>query len=267
MNREKAGRGRLRTPARLAVWETALAERHLLIVKTGSTTEALAARRGDFEHWIADGLGLTDHQVRIVSPVGGEQLPCSSNGELAGVIISGSPQMVTDRPEWSVATGQWLAELVRTGTPVLGICYGHQLLVDALGGEVADNPRGPEYGTVTVRLGAGARNDPLLSGLGETLEVQVSHDQSVVQLPEKVDILAGNEHDPYHIIRTRRAYGVQFHPEFDAEITRTYVHRNADKLARLGHDVAQILAGIRETPGSSGLLGRFAAWAMSQPTG
>lgn len=241
-----------------------MAERYLLIVKTGSTTEALAARRGDFEHWIAAGLGLADHQVRIVSPVGGEQLPRPSNGELAGVVVSGSPQMVTDRPDWSVATGQWLAELVRADTPVLGICYGHQLLVDALGGEVAHNPRGPEYGTVTIRLDDRARTDPLLSGLGETLEVQVSHDQSVIRLPEGVDVLAGNDHDRFHIIRTRRAYGVQFHPEFDAEITRTYLRRNAGKLAGLGLDVERIAGSIRETSEAAGLLGRFAAWAISR---
>ena len=55
--------------------------------------------------------------------------------------------------------------LVERGIPTLGICYGHQLLAHALGGEVGDNPNGREFGTVTVELTAEAADDPLLGGL------------------------------------------------------------------------------------------------------
>lgn len=58
--------------------------------------------------------------------------------------------MVTDHGPWSEYTAMWLRETVEQHTPVLGTCYGHQMLAYALGGEVGNNPHGYETGTVNV---------------------------------------------------------------------------------------------------------------------
>lgn len=134
----------------------------------------LVARRGDFEDWIAQGLGLPQTASRVVDVTNGGKLPPPV--EVNGVVISGSHAMVTEHHAWSESTAQWLRDAVQTGVPILGICYGHQLLAYALGGEVGDNPNGREFGTVDIHLYA--NGDPLLTGFGSPIQTHVSHTQS-----------------------------------------------------------------------------------------
>src|SRR5690606_15176642 len=122
----------------------------LIIFKVGDTFPDLAAEIGDFEQWIKTGLGQTDLPVTVVDPRKPDPLPVIS--DVAGAIITGSHSMVTDREAWSENLGVWLREAVTAQVPVLGICYGHQLLAHALGGEVAHHPVGLEIGTVSVTL-------------------------------------------------------------------------------------------------------------------
>ena len=80
----------------------------------------------------------------------GEALPDPRS--VRAVVVTGSAAMVTSREPWSERTAAWLCETVEVKTPVLGICYGHQLLAHALGGRVEDNPQGRHIGTVDVTL-------------------------------------------------------------------------------------------------------------------
>ena len=155
--------------------------RELIILKTGSTLPTLLARKGDFTDWIVAGLDAGSAAVRIVDAENGDALPAYD--DVAGVVITGSHDMVTERQPWSERAAAWLPGLVERGIPTLGICYGHQLLAHALGGEVGDNPNGREFGTVTVDLTAEAADDPLLGGLPARLPVQVCHTQSALTLP------------------------------------------------------------------------------------
>ena len=71
---------------------------------------------------------------------------------LAAVVVTGAHDMVPEHALWSETASAWLRELVGRQVPTLGICYGHQLLAHALGGEVGYHPRGSEVGTVSVTL-------------------------------------------------------------------------------------------------------------------
>ena len=75
---------------------------------------------------------------------GGDALPRREG--FAGVIVTGSAAMVTERADWSERSADWLREAAHDGMPLFGICYGHQLLAHALGGEVGYNPAGPRDG-------------------------------------------------------------------------------------------------------------------------
>ena len=148
----------------------------IAIVKTGGTLPELSARYGDFEDLIARGLAVSPAELAVHRVDRGAPLPDPRSP--AGVVVTGSAALVTDREPWSERTGAWLGEAARAGVPVLGICYGHQLLAEALGGRVGDNPRGREIGTVEVRTRAGAAGDPLLAGLGACFPAHTTHVQS-----------------------------------------------------------------------------------------
>ncbi len=215
------------------------------------------ARKGDFDDWVIAGMGLSGDDVIVVDVRNGETLPSSEH--LSGVVVSGSHDDVTDHHEWNERVARWLPEVVQQGIPTLGICFGHQLLAYALGGKVADNPRGKEFGTTETFLEPLAQRDTLLEGFESPLTVHVSHRQSVVELPPGARLLAANEKDPHHAFACGdRAWGVQFHPEFDAEIARAYVRRNEKGLKAEGQDPTRLLAACRETTAGPRLLRRFA---------
>ncbi|MCS7305278.1 MAG: glutamine amidotransferase [Thermoguttaceae bacterium] len=228
----------------------------LAIIKLGSTFPELAAKRGDFEDWVIEGLGPVSVPVQTINPVQGEALP--DYDCLAGVVVTGSHAMVTDRHSWSERTGQWLLGLLPREIPLFAICYGHQLLAHALGYPVADNPLGPEEGTVPLTLTPEAAGDPLFAGLPNPLWAQVSHQQSVLKLPSEAVLLARSAKEPHQAYRIGRcAWGVQFHPEFDTEIQLAYLRRGAEALD-LAEEASDALAHqVRPTPEAASLLQRF----------
>lgn len=231
--------------------------RPIAILKTGDTLPGIGEVRGDFDDWISPGLGVSPDEVLVIEAHRGDALP--NEDEIAGVVVTGSPAMVTHREPWSEGAGVWLAELARADRPILGICYGHQLLADALGGEVGSNPLGREIGTVEIEF-SDHRGDPLLSTLPARVDVHTTHVESVLSLPRGATLLARSEGDPHHAYRIgERVWGVQFHPEFDADIMRRYIAARAELIESEGLDAGAIADAVRETPMSASLIGRFAA--------
>jgi len=228
----------------------------LLIVKTGATLPEIAEQHGDFENWIESGLGYRSDEIDVVSVYEGEALPDA--GVISGVVITGSSALVTEREAWSERCAGWLPNLVEREIPVLGICYGHQLLAHALGGRVERNPLGREIGTVEVRFDAGFRDDLLLGELPEKISVQVSHVESVVALPPAAAHRGASSGDPNQAFAYGScAWGVQFHPEFDAEIVRGYVRARRAALLEEGLDPDAISSAARDTDHGTRVLRRF----------
>src|SRR5690606_2484463 len=118
-----------------------------------------------------------------------------------GAVLTGSGAMVTDRLDWSEATAEWLRGAVAAGLPLLGICYGHQLLADALGGRVADHPDGREVGTIEVERLAAADGDALFDAAPARFRAHATHEQSVLELPPGAVALASSAHDANQAVR------------------------------------------------------------------
>jgi GMP synthase (glutamine-hydrolysing) len=175
----------------------------------------------------------------------------------AAFVITGSASSVPSREPWIVATEAWLREVARARTPALGICFGHQILAQALGGEVRRNPRGREIGTIRVER-RGEHADPLFAGVPEVFEANATHVDTVARLPPGATSLARSTLDDHHAIRFADAlYGLQFHPEFDASIMRGYLEARRDVCRDEGIDADALRERVLETAASRGLLGAF----------
>jgi len=242
----------------------------VLIIKTGSTMRSIGARFGDFEDWFSRHLPGAD--LRVVAVHLDEPLPPVSGVERA--LITGSPHMVTERRAWSEQTAEWIRSAHAQGVPLLGVCYGHQLIAHALGGEVDWNPHGRQIGLTRVQLHPAANNDALLAPFASQLDAFTTHQQSVVKLPPGAQVLAHTSKDPHHAYRVgERTWGVQFHPEFDAEIMAAYLAERREQLEAEAIDVNALVASLTLQPTSGGhsqassVLQRFANLSSPTPGG
>ncbi|NMT64295.1 glutamine amidotransferase [Marinobacter orientalis] len=233
----------------------------VVLLKTGTTYPAIRDVFGDFDSWFVAGLApeLNLHVVDVTV----DDLPGQPR-DWDGIVVTGSPAMVSDRAPWSEQTARWLAEAVTAEIPVLGVCYGHQLLAHALGGEAGFHPAGRETGTHQVELLATAEHDPLFKGLPRQFPAQLTHRQSVLRLPENAILLGRNDFEAHQAFRVGPcAWGVQFHPEFSADIMRAYLEVQAPDLVKEGLDAGALLAGVRSAPEASSLLDRFSRIVMN----
>lgn len=234
---------------------TVLPTQPFLIIETGQPV-ATMRRYGGFPHWIRVAAGLARDAAVAVDVEHGQPLP--SREGFAGVIVSGSGAMVTERLDWSERTAAWLRDAAHAGLPLLGICYGHQLIAHALGGEVGWNPAGREMGTVELELLPPAADDPLFAGLPSPFAAQATHRQSVLRVPDGSVVLARSALDPCHAFRWgASAWGVQFHPEFSATHMRGYIHARAGALRAEGLDPAAMLRAVHAAPFARRVLRRF----------
>lgn len=226
-----------------------------LILETGRPVPAMR-RHGGFPHWIRTAAGLARGEAVSVDVEAGAAPPAPA--AFAGVIVTGSGAMVSDRHDWSERSAGWLRDAAHAGVPVFGICYGHQLLAHALGGDVGDNPAGREMGTVALDLGAAAAGDPLFAALPARFAAQATHLQSVLVAPAGATVLASSPLDAVHAFRWGdAAWGVQFHPEFSAAHMRGYIRARAAALAVEGRDPVAMAAAVRAAPQARRVLRRF----------
>ncbi|UCE17590.1 MAG: glutamine amidotransferase [Gemmatimonadota bacterium] len=230
----------------------------ILIIKAGTTFEATARAFGDFEDWTIRGMGLSKDAVRVLAVFRNESLP--TDDSFCGVVVTGSHAMVTDREPWSEELAGWIRGIIERGTPFLGLCYGHQLLAYAMGGHVGNHPRGREIGTVRIEIEDKGAGDELISILPREFLGHVTHTQTVLRLPPGALILASNAFEPHHAIRVGEcAWGVQFHPEFEAAIMRSYINEQSLGLKAEGLDISSLRSGVVETPHAAKILQRFAS--------
>jgi GMP synthase (glutamine-hydrolysing) len=237
----------------------------LLIVRTGRAPDVISARHGDFPRWFRLGLRLSTPRVRVVDVEQGDRLPAPD--ECAGAVITGSASMVTERLPWSERTAGWIRDAMDVDLPMLGVCYGHQLMSHALGGRVDYLPGGREMGTVNLTTAleyAGA--DTLGSSLPANFHAHTTHEQSVMDLPPGAVALARSERDPHHLVRYgKHAVSTQFHPEFSAEVMRAYIRRKHDVLRDEGQAPDDMLAAVVATPAATMLLRHFVREHLHAP--
>jgi GMP synthase (glutamine-hydrolysing) len=124
-------------------------------------------------------------------------------------LVTGSRASVYWDEPWIDDLQTWVDQAINRGLPMLGICFGHQLLADVCGGTVEAMGE-YEIGYRTVEH----RGSRLFDGIDQKFTVFTTHSDSVVELPPGADLLAANDYG-VHGFRKGTVYGVQFHPEYD----------------------------------------------------
>lgn len=229
----------------------------LLIIKTGSIGQFIRDKFGDFEDLICDQLEISLDKAMVVPVYEGALLPDDLES-ISSIIITGSKAMVTDTLAWTKYVSKWLLEMPRKDIPILGICYGHQLLAHTLGGLVDYHPSGEEYGDTAVQLTGEGKEDKLFGGLPSDIRAYVAHAQTVKQIPLNAVVLAKNAFEQHHALRFRdQVWGVQFHPEFTADLLKEYMKLGRDRIANQGYDVDDLLYTAQSHSYGKTLLKRF----------
>ncbi len=143
-------------------------------------------------------------ELKVFSRIVPPDYPASELSNAIGIILSGGPQSVIDERI------RFDPKILQLGIPVLGLCYGHQLLAHALGGEVRPGTTS-EYGIANIRI----TPKGILSGLKEHEQVWMSHGDSVTKAPEGFTVLGSTSDCPIAVMadERRKMYGLQFHPE------------------------------------------------------
>ncbi|WKZ92902.1 glutamine amidotransferase [Chimaeribacter arupi] len=228
----------------------------LLILQTGDAPEVIQQQHENYRQMFIHQGAISPQALEVVHLPQGERP--GSPETYSGVIITGSGAMVTDRLAWSEWAAGWLRQAIEIALPVFGVCYGHQLLADALGGEVGYHPQGIECGTKRLERLPGAEHDPLCATLPAHFTANLIHSQTVLVPPPGAQVLARSEHDPHQILRfNATTFGTQFHPEFNGAVMKSYLRRQATLMPERQ---AELMAHPAEdTPVSQGLLQAFVA--------
>jgi len=167
----------------------------VLVIDYGSQYTQLIARR--------------IRELGVYSEVLGSHEPAEAvlGRKPAGIVLSGGPQSVFEEGAPTLDL-----RILEAGVPVLGICYGMQIMGRILGGKV-EHAKGREYGSARVELHEA--DDPLFRSLASPMDVWMSHGDHVVESPPGFRVLASTRNAPVAAMGDpeRGLYGIQFHPE------------------------------------------------------
>lgn len=202
---------------------------------------------------------------RIVRVDQGDELPIDRS-RLRGVLVLGGYMSVLDAPQlpWLAAEIEWLRETIGLGVPSFGICLGHQLIAQAMGGRVVQRPR-PEIGFIPIDRTDVADDDEIWAGWPNGMPVLAMHDDEIAELPEGADVMAtGTDGCTSFRLADGLTYGVQFHPETSAELFAEWARRpqNVRRFEAAGVEAeAMVLEAKQREPflraGGLALVGRW----------
>lgn len=198
----------------------------ILIVQTGSISEPVLSTFGDAEdHFMTNKRKHTCSYETCKVYLGDQKLPTLT--EFDGIIFTGSSSMLDEDLPWMRQSIDMVKQALDREIPLLGVCFGHQLLGAACAAAVGPHPAGRHHGSTELTI---TKTDPILPPR-EKFYAQISHRDAILGDSPLITVLAQSSYDPYHVIKVGKcAWGVQFHPEWDINISRTYVDMREDML-------------------------------------
>lgn len=226
------------------------------IIETGRAPGRLSEDYPRYPRMFETLLANADPAMRFdtVALVDGEVLPAPAQCE--AVVITGSPAGVYDQTPWMAPLRGFIRESFATRTPMIGVCFGHQIIADAMGGDVRKSEKGWGVGRhVYDVLGT----PDWMAGAGKTVALSVSHQDQVITPPRGAVTLARSAHTEHAMLAYEAApvMSLQGHPEFsDDFVAALYSARRGKSLSDAQVDSA--IASLA-SPVDRGLVGQWMA--------
>ena len=189
----------------------------IIILSAGPGLPEIVEKYGHSSDWIPNALSQYDltFETRKVYE---ESFDHSVEGD--AWIVTGSKYSVYDDLDWINNLKSYLKKIVVLNKPILGICFGHQILAEVLGGIVEKNHLGWELGSYNIELTEAGQMSDLFKDINTNDIFYESHQDYVKTLPKNSISLAKTDKANQSFIYANSIYGVQFHPEFTWDVTK-----------------------------------------------
>ncbi|MFC6671092.1 glutamine amidotransferase-related protein [Marinobacterium aestuariivivens] len=213
------------------------------ILETGTSPQELAADYGSYADLFVRQLGAIDPQLQFECyRVVDDRFPTSA-ADCDGWLITGSRHGVYEGLPWMRRLKDFILELWQAGRPLVGICFGHQIVAEALGGRVEKSHRGWGVGLHRYQL-VGDCNG--LGGRGGSLTLNALHQDQILDKPAGARVFASSDFCPYAGLQyDDRILTFQAHPEFSVDYTAALLEVRKGQPITLERAEAAI-AGLRQ---------------------
>ena len=196
------------------------------ILSCGPGLPEVVSKYGHSSEWIPNAINDPNISYNIIKVYNNETFSLDDHDAF---IVTGSKYSVYEPVEWISDLKEYVNSIIISNKPLLGICFGHQVIASCLGGIVEKNPKGWELGSYNLTLTELGKISPLFNGISNLDVVYESHQDVVSTLPDSVVELAYTKKSTQSFSFRNNIYGVQFHPEFSYEVTRQLMNLRLKK--------------------------------------
>jgi len=228
-----------------------MGRKRLLYLHNGRSQQTIARLDERFESWGLDVAHFWAYQ---------NEFPADLKG-YDGIFLSGSPHGAYEDIPFIEREHRLIVDAAAQGIPMLGVCFGSQILASALCGRDQVFRRAScEIGNKWLQATPAAANDPIASGIAPQVYMFVWHNDEVRASHPDMTILASSDLCPNQIWRykDRPIWGIQGHPEITLEQAPRWFEQNRATMEQDGGDIAELIATADEAAAAKTLLTRFA---------
>jgi len=193
--------------------------KNVIVISCGPGLDEVRNEYGHSYKWVQDACKVAEVNFFQSNAYKGD-FPSLEDGD--GWIITGSAKSAYDDLEWIVELEVLIKKAYEVQKSILGICFGHQLIAQALGGIVKKNSKGWELGSNNITINNQGLSSPIFDKILSKDSFYMSHEDVVTQLPKEAVELASNEKGNQSYSIGNYIYGVQFHPEFPYAVAKKY---------------------------------------------
>ncbi|MEQ5833692.1 glutamine amidotransferase [Marinobacter sp. NFXS9] len=185
------------------------------ILATGITPDDLLEKHGSYADMFVKLFGQAGYDFTFTTyDVRDDIFPGAADAHDAW-IITGSKSNVYEKTPWMSRLKELILDIYQTGRPIVGICFGHQIVAEAFGADVSQYPEGWGVGLHTYQL---EKDVPELDGLGGQFTLSAVHQDQVLSKPKQAEVIAYSSFCPFAALQyDNRILTLQAHPEFNVE--------------------------------------------------